>query len=174
MISFDADRCVHDLIEYNSSVSSEIIEAFGLGICDTRGVPSRERLRNAVFHSEQHRRKLEEILHPRVRESWTALAYTARKNGSTLLADIPLLYETGASTDFDVVIVVAAREETQIERLTKNRGLAPELATNIIRAQLELSTKIQQADHVIWNDSTVSNLDGQTRLLASWLKRRFS
>lgn len=39
--------------------------------------------------------------------------------------------------------------------------------------QLDVGVKTQRADHVIWNDSTVSNLDGQTRLLAAWLKQHF-
>ena len=41
----------------------------------------------------------------------------------------------------------------------------------MIAAQLDIGSKIAKADHVIWNDSTVPNLDGQTRLLVAWLKR---
>jgi dephospho-CoA kinase len=136
------------------------------------GWPDRAKLRRVVFASEAARRELETILHPRVRAQWTKLAAEARKTDAWQLIDIPLLYETGVQAEFDRVIVVAAPHAAQIHRLVNERHLAPELAEQMIAAQLDIGAKIAKADHVIWNDSTVSNLDGQTRLLAAWLKRR--
>ena len=69
------------------------------------------------------------------------------------------------------MVVVGCPLETQVNRLIIERGLAQDLAVRIIAAQLEIGAKTQFADHVIWNDSTVSNLDGQSELLAAWLKQ---
>ncbi len=171
---FDCDRCVHDMLASDESVRHEIEAAFGPGALDETGKPDRNRLRDIVFADDTRRGELEAILHPRVRSAWTAAASAARASGGGLLVDMPLLFETGAAGEFDRIIVVAATEKTQLQRLTTNRRLAPALAARIIRAQMELGAKTRQADHVIWNDSTVSNLDGQTRLLASWLRRRFA
>ena len=169
---FDSDRCVHDLLATDPTVCESVETAFGPGALDFSGRPDRLRLREIVFASDTARRTLEEILHPLVRLRWRELAATARKTKACVLIDIPLLYETGAQGEFDRVVVVACSRETQIRRLTTERGLSAELAARILAAQHDLGAKILQADHVIWNDSTVPNLDGQSRLFASWLRQR--
>jgi dephospho-CoA kinase len=174
MEHFDADRCVHELLASDDTVRDAIREAFGPEACDAAGRPDRAKLRALVFGDEARRKKLESILHPIVRERWLGLAAAARANGEWWLVDIPLLYETGAEAHFDRVIVVACHRDTQLFRLTGERGLAPGTASQIIAAQLELGEKIQKADHVIWNDSTVPNLDGQSRILAACLRRHFA
>jgi dephospho-CoA kinase len=174
MEHFDSDRCVHELLSGDNDVRHAIVDAFGLEACDDSGHPDRAKLRALVFGSHERRKTLENILHPIVRARWTALAAQARTSRTWLLVDIPLLYETGGREYFDRIIVLAAHRETQLFRLTHDRGLAPAMARQIIDAQLDLGEKIQQADHVIWNDSTVSNLDGQSRILAACLRRRFA
>lgn len=174
MEHFDSDRCVHELLSGDQNVRQAIVDAFGSEACDDSGRPDRAKLRALVFASHERRQTLERILHPIVRTRWTALADRARASQAWLLVDIPLLYETGGREHFDRIIVLAAHRETQLFRLTHDRGLAPAMARQIIDAQLDLGEKIQQADHVIWNDSTVSNLDGQSRILAACLRRRFA
>ncbi len=174
MDHFDSDRCVHDLLATDDQVRDVIVAAFGDAACDDTGRPDRVKLRALVFADESRRRTLESILHPIVRARWTALAETARKTGGWLLIDIPLLYETGAEAQMDRVIVVACHRDTQLSRLTRERGLAAETAMGIMAAQLDLGGKIQKADYVIWNDSTVPNLDGQSRILAASLRRNFA
>jgi dephospho-CoA kinase len=171
MEHFDSDRCVHDLLAADDATREAVVAAFGPGVLDSSGRPDRARLREVVFADPAQRKALEGILHPAVRVRWRARAGEARKTGACILVDIPLLYETGAQGEFDRVIVVACSRETQVRRLTTERRLAPGIASGIIAAQQDLGAKIEKADHVIWNDSTVSNLDGQSRLLASWLRQ---
>ena len=171
---FDSDRCVHDLLAADDKVRDAIVAAFGNAACDGTGRPDRVKLRALVFADESRRKTLESILHPIVRARWTALAETARTTGGWLLSDIPLLYETGAEAQMDRVIVVACHRDTQLSRLTRERGLAPGTAMAIMAAQLDLGEKTQKADNVIWNDSTVQNLDGQSRILAASLRRHFA
>ncbi len=174
MKHFDSDRCVHDLLAGDESVRESVVGAFGSDVLGPSGWPDRGKLRSRAFADEAKRRVLESILHPVVRSRWTALAVATRECGGWVLIDIPLLYETDAAAHFDRVIVVACEHKTQLARLSRERGLAPEMATEIIAAQLELGEKIKKADHVIWNDSTVPNLDGQSRILAACLRRRFA
>ena len=171
---FDSDRCVHELLATDDSILDAIVATFGNAVCDASGRPDRTKLRELVFADESLRHQLENIIHPAIRTRWIAQAEHARTANAWLLVDIPLLYETGAAEHFDRVIVVSCHRETQIARITHKRGLAPAMAARIIDVQLDLGEKIQQADHVIWNDSTVPNLDGQSRLLAAWLRRHFA
>ena len=174
MRHFDSDACVHDLLAADDSVRDAIVAAFGRESCDEAGRPDRAKLRSLVFGSKARRKTLEAILHPIVRARWTTGAETARARGEWLLIDIPLLYETGAEAQLDRIIVVACHRDTQVSRLIRDRGLAPETAREIMAAQLDLGEKIKKADHVIWNDSTVPNLDGQSRILAASLRRQFA
>ncbi len=171
---FDSDRCVHELLAGNETVRDSVVSAFGPGALNEAGWPDRGKLREIVFTDADRRKTLEGILHPAVRSRWTAEAAEARRANAWLLLDIPLLYETGVAGEFDRVIVVACSRNAQLQRLTEGRELAPELAARMIAAQLELDAKIQQSDHLIWNDSTVPNLTGQARHLARWLERRFA
>jgi dephospho-CoA kinase len=171
---FDSDRCVHGLLAGDASTRDAVQTAFGAEVLTPDGWPDRAKLRELVFHSGESRRALEAILHPRVRVQWMAEVAAARKTDAWQTVDIPLLYETGVQAEFDRVIVVAASHTAQVHRMVHERNLAPAMAEQMIAAQLDLGVKIEKADHVIWNDSTVLNLDGQTRLLAAWLKRRFS
>lgn len=168
---FDADHCAHDLLTNDASIRSAVLETFGAGICDASGSPDRQKLRALIFDDPTRRRELELILHPVIRDRWTERADQKSGNGGWLLVDIPLLFETRAETCFHRIIVVACTPATQRQRLTGPRGLSPALAEKIVAAQLDLSTKINQAHHVIWNDSTLPCLERQARLLAKWLRR---
>ena len=167
---FDADRVARELLEKDPSVHRELRDRFGDGVLTESSIPDRERLRQLVFAKLEKRRELERILHPRIRSLWTTQAEVHRSRGTFYFVDIPLLFETEAEPYFDRIVVVACSPATQQRRLHEQRGLNPELAQQIIGAQLDLGTKIKKADHLIWNDSTVSCLGGQACLLGAWLR----
>ena len=171
---FDADHCAHALLAQDSGIQRAVAAAFGDDIFDPVGTPNRARLREIVFTEPSKRRELEQILHPAIRARWVDLAKVATRDDRWFCADIPLLYETNAQHHFDAVIVVACSPTTQRARLLENRQLSPAVAQSIITAQLNLATKIAQADYVIWNDAALSILDRQSRLLARSLRQRFN
>jgi len=167
---FDADQCAHDLLANDDTIRAAVVEFFGTAICDAAGKPDRAKLRSLVFHDESNRRHLEQILHPAIRDRWTTRAGQSARKGGWFVVDIPLLFETQAEARFDRIVVVACSPATQRRRLAEQRGLSAGLAEKIIHSQLDLPTKINQAHHVIWNDSTHSCLERQARLLAGWLR----
>lgn len=170
---FDADAAAHALLREDREVRAAIKSAFGADLFVSDGELDRSRLRSLVFSDSQQRERLEAILHPAIRAQWLALAERVRQARSWLIIDIPLLYETGAESHCDRVVVVACSAETQRRRLGATRGLDPELAQKIIGAQLDLQTKISKADHLIWNDSTIFSLEAQRDVLASWLSQSY-
>lgn len=166
---FDADRFVHQLLAGDETIISAVRQAFGNEVFDAEGRVSRTRLGEMVFAKEGFRKSLEAILHPVVRTRWMALAKKYRESNAWALVDIPLLFETGAESHFDRTLVVACSPATQKARLRDRRGLSVAMIEKIIGAQLPLSAKVNKADHIIWNDHTVSCLDRQAGLLARWL-----
>lgn len=170
---FDADQTAHELLATEPAIREAVIETFGDVICDSDGNPDRTKLRTLVFDDATKRRELERILHPAIRASWLARAGEKARDGGWLVVDIPLLYETQAEPHFDRIVVVACTTDTQQRRLAGRRGLSGELASKILNSQLALATKINNAHHVIWNDSSLSCLERQARLLAACLTRTF-
>lgn len=171
---FDADQCSRELLASDDSVRKAVLDAFGTRAFDSHGQPDRVWLREAVFADPLKRRELENILHPAIRARWLARAETASHTDRWFCVDIPLLYETKVEKHFAAVVVVACPPATQRVRLLQNRQLSEKIADQIIAAQLDLTTKIAQADHLIWNDSTDTCLDRQARLLAAFLQQRRS
>ena len=166
---FDADAVVHKLLAHDETVRLAVREAFGEAIFRPDGTPDRVRLREQIFKSPEQRGLLEAILHPAVRQSWLHEMSRFHSAKAWYLVDIPLLYETQAEAQLSRVVVVACSPATQRERLATQRQLDAAMTEKIIGAQLSLEFKIEKASHVIWNDSTLTCLQGQARLLANWL-----
>jgi dephospho-CoA kinase len=83
-----------------------------------------------------------------------------------LLAEIPLLYETGAETYFTRVVVTACSRASQVERIVVERRLLKELAEQIIQAQMDLEEKIRRADWVVWTDCPAAITAQQVNLIS--------
>jgi len=163
---FDADNAAHELFDL-AEIRAELATAFGSEIFLETGDLNRAALRAIVFGDAAKRRALEQILHPRIRRQWSALAETHHQSPEFFFADIPLLYETGGEKLCDRVVVVACSREIQLARLRKKKGIGPEEAEQMINAQMPLPEKIRRADHVVWNNGERSVLEEQARLLAA-------
>jgi len=157
---FDADACVHELLASDEEVGSAVRNEFALGDEPI----DRRALGQLIFRDPDARRRLEAILHPVVRDRWRGLAAKSRAERSDFLADIPLLFETGADGYFDAIIVVAASPETQRQRMA-DRGIPPDLIEPMLASQWPIGQKVGQADYVIWNDGSQAELERQCALL---------
>ena len=161
---FNADHAARQLVDLDPQVQTELRREFGAGVFSKSGELNRAKLRAIVFADAAKKRALEQILHPRIRQQWSA---ASRRNSTELFfADIPLLYETGGETLCDRVVVVACSEQIQMKRLMARSSMEQSVAQDIIRAQMPLPEKIRRADHVVWNNGDRHTLAAQARLLA--------
>lgn len=166
---FSSDFEARRLTDQDLVVKQEIKAAFGGQIFDSEGNLSRDLLRDLVFKDGEARKILESILHPRIREAWIG-----RTGGDGfLLAEIPLLYETGAESYFDRIIVTACSRASQVERIVVERRLLKELAEQIIQAQLDLEEKIRRADWVVWTDCPREITVQQVNLISQQIIERY-
>jgi dephospho-CoA kinase len=165
---FDADACVHELLDGDRSVITSIVDAFGSAALTPAGLADKAFLRTRIYSEPAARRTLEEILHPRVRQRWQELAAISRDQGRDFLADIPLLFETGAQEAFDAVVMVAASPATQQARL-RGRGQDADLIERMLASQWSIDEKMRLADHVIWNDGAPEALRRQAADLLATL-----
>ena len=169
---FNADHAARQLVDHDPEVRKAISKQFGTEIYSSSGDLNRAALRAMVFNDTAKRRVLEEILHPRIRRQWSAIAQTHRQPSDFFFADIPLLYETGGETLCDLVVVDACSPDLQRDRLMARSRLSAEQANEMIQSQMPLSEKISLANHVVWNNDGPGPLGKQTNLLVElWRKR---
>ena len=163
---FDADEVARQLVDLEE-VKRELLAQFGSGIFARNGDLNREALRAIVFRDAAKRRALEQILHPRIRRQWSALAETHRDSTEFFFADIPLLYETDGQKLCDRVVVVACSREIQLARLMNKKAIGRDEAEQMMNVQMPLEEKIRRADHVVWNNGEHAVLEEQAQLLAA-------
>jgi transcription termination factor Rho len=164
VVIFDSDATVRVLLERDVEVGKALIESFGASAVDGEGKANRDFLRQRVFGDPAERKKLEAILHPRVRKECLALLERAASNGAGIfVADIPLFFETGFDFGQDEVIVVACSRQSQIERVKLRNGFDDRMIESLLDAQLPGEEKIRRADVVFWNEGPPEVLEAQVR-----------
>lgn len=163
-VTFDADACVHEMLTQDPRIAEAIRSEFGSAALRPDGAIDRAALRSIVFRDTDRRKALENILHPPVRKRWENLRAACLRDGRDMLADIPLLFETGADASFEITILVAASRQVQESRLAE-RGLDEATARAMLDSQWPISKKILSATSVIWNDGSKKALEDQADLL---------
>lgn len=160
-----SDKFVHELLA-TPEIARTLAGEFGPGILDPSGAVDRAALRALAFADETARLRLEMILHPMVfRHLEKQRAAAAGEGVQLFIAEIPLFYEAAHAFPADRVILVAAADATQRQRLMETRGLDAATADRILGAQLPLSRKLELASTVVWNEGSPELLQSQAQLL---------
>lgn len=156
----DADALAREAVQPGSPGLAAVRRRFGADVLAEDGTLDRAALRRIVFADSDARRDLESIVHPEVARLRAREEEAARAAGVELVIhEIPLLFETGLDRELDLVVLVHASEEDRLERLVAKRGLAEPEARSIMEAQLPADAKLERADIVIRNDSTLGALE---------------
>ena len=165
----DSDALAREVVAPGSEGLEAVIAAFGRECLDAEGALDRARLRQRIFSDDDARRRLEGIVHPRIAASRHTRLETARQVGHPYsVSAIPLLVETGLTTECDRVLVVDAPEAVQVERLLQRDGGDAAEARAILERQSPRWARLQHADDVIDNGDAVpprTSLDPQVRSL---------
>jgi dephospho-CoA kinase len=153
----DSDRLAREAVAPGSDGLAEVVVAFGAGVLTPDGELDRGAMARLAFEDESVRRRLEQIIHPRVRAR--AADIVARAPADTIVVnDVPLLVEAGLAATFDLVVVVLASVETRMARLIRDRGMAESEVRSRIAAQAGDEQRRAVADVVIVNDGTLEDL----------------
>ena len=162
-----ADELSRRAVLPGSNALLEIRRTFGDGVIASDGTLDRARMRELAFGDPAARDRLERILHPVIRALRAEWMEERRRAGDTLVvSEIPLLFETGAEREFDLVVLVDAPADMRLERLTRSRGLGAGEARRLMEAQMDPVRKRAAADIVIDNDGSLEELEAEaTRVL---------
>ncbi len=161
----DADLAAREAVVPGSTGLAEVVAAFGERVLDRDGRLDRAAMRARVFHDDDARRRLEAIIHPRVRAAMQVACATAP--GPYAIAAIPLLAEggRGAYPWLKRVLVVDLPVELQRARLLLRDGIDPALANRMIAVQATRAQRLAIADDVIDNSGPLQALDARVATL---------
>jgi dephospho-CoA kinase len=167
-VIIDADRLAREVVAGGTDGLAEVVAAFGAEVVGPDGQLDRPVLGRRVFADPTARKRLEAIIHPRVRAR-TAELTAGAADDAVVVNDVPLLVETGLSATYHLVLVVSARERTRTRRLIKTRGMTAEEAAGRIAAQADDADRRAAADVVIDNNAGLAELNTHVDLL--WRER---
>lgn len=156
-IIIDADALAREVVAPGTDGLAEVVAAFGPEVLTPEGAMDRAKVAKLVFGDDTKRRRLEAIIHPRVRERTTRMIAAAPPD-AVVVNDVPLLVESKLANNFDLVIVVLASEEVRLARLVNGRGMAEEEARARFAAQATDEQRRAVADVEIVNEGTLDEL----------------
>jgi dephospho-CoA kinase len=166
----DADIEARKVVEKGEKAYLQIVKAFGSEILTATGDIDRVKLGSIVFHNEDKRLQLNEIVHPAVRERMNdeKVKYVDSGN-SVVVLDIPLLFESKLTHMVDKTILVYVDAEVQLNRLMSRNQLIESEAMARINSQMPLNEKNKLADAVIDNNGTIHDTKTQLiQILNNW------
>ncbi|MEU6394905.1 dephospho-CoA kinase [Streptomyces sp. NPDC046939] len=167
----DADKIAREVVEPGTPGLAAVVEAFGEEVLAADGTLDRPRLGSIVFADADKLAVLNSIVHPLV-GARSAELEAAAGPGAVVVHDVPLLTENGLAPLYDLVIVVDASPETQLDRLTRLRGMTKEDARARMAAQATREKRREIADVVIDNDVPLERLVEQVDAVWADLRRR--
>ncbi|KAA2284933.1 dephospho-CoA kinase [Arenimonas fontis] len=155
----DADLAARVVVEPGQPALAEVVAAFGPEVLQPDGRLDRATMRQRVFADPVARKRLEGLLHPRIRERLKVEC--AQAPGPYVVVAIPLLAEGGGRAAYpwlDRVLVVDVPEAVQTARLRARDGIEAGLAQRMIAAQASRAQRLALADDVIVNDGSPADL----------------
>ncbi|MEE1793322.1 dephospho-CoA kinase [Streptomyces sp. BE308] len=170
-VLIDADRIAREVVAPGTPGLAAVVDAFGTGILLADGTLDRPALGAIVFADADRLAVLNAIVHPLVGARSAELERAAGPD-SVVIHDVPLLTENGLAPLYDLVVVVDATPETQLDRLVRLRGMTEADARARMAAQATREERRAVADLIVDNDGPLEALEPRVREVWDELTRR--
>ncbi len=169
-----ADLVAREMMDTDEEIKSQLKQAFGNNIYLPDGKLDRKRVADIIFNNEKAKQIINQIVHSHVIQYQKRKLEKFEKSGKYKYAGVEaaLIFEAGAEKQFDIMVVVAASQETVVQRLIKRDGLSREEILKRINSQMSLAEKIKRADIVIDNDGSLDELNHKVKRLIYWLNNQ--
>ena len=169
---FDADKVAKEILDKNETAQKELILEFGSDVISAEGVIDKKKLSRVAFQNEFNQLKLNTIIHPYVFKEIDMCFETVLDKGSNdiFIIDAALIYESGADTHMDYVIVVSSHLKIRTERVMKRGDLNREEFLKRLDLQWPEKDKIEMADFVIYNNESKDRLKEEAKKIYNQLR----
>ncbi|MCZ4121202.1 dephospho-CoA kinase [Streptomyces sp. H39-S7] len=167
----DADKIAREVVEPGSPGLAAVVAEFGAEVLTSDGALDRPKLGSIVFADPAGLRALNAIVHPLVGRRSAELEGAAGPD-DIVVHDVPLLAENGLAKLYDLVVVVDASTDTQIDRLVRLRGMDETEARSRMAVQATRGQRLAVADVVLDNDGPLDALEPQVKRVWQQLRDR--
>jgi dephospho-CoA kinase len=152
-----------------ADVRETLVQWWGDAVLASDGRIDRSRIAAIIFADPEQRRKLEQLVHPIVREDRAAMIRQALAAGArAVIVDAPLLFEAGVDAECDTVVFVDTPREQRLERLRQTRNWDEAELARREASQLPVDEKRRRSKHVVENSGKLGGIDSQVaRILAA-------
>ena len=170
-VLIDADRIAREVVAPGTPGLAAVVAAFGEDVLAEDGGLDRPKLGSIVFADPDRLAVLNSIVHPLVGARSRELESAAAED-AVVVHDVPLLAENALAPLYDLVVVVDASPETQLDRLVRLRGMSEQDARARMAAQATREKRLEIADVVIDNDVPLEELRRRVQEVWGELVRR--
>ena len=162
---FDADSVAKSILDTNDTAQSELIAEFGTDVLGANNKIDKAKLAKIAFQDEDHQQRLNIIIHPYVFTEIDSTFDKVLKGGTheIFVVDAALIYESGAYTHMDYVIVVTTHLKIRTERVMSHGGLTRDEFLQRLELQWPDEDKVHMADFVIHNNGTIDQLEVEAK-----------
>lgn len=150
----DADVVAREVVAKGSPLLSKIVEHFGAQILTKQGELNRAALREIVFHHDEEKQWLNNLLHPAIRERMKQ--QLSEQTAPYTLFVVPLLIENKLTALCDRILVVDVSPQTQLARSAQRDNNNFEQIQRIMNSQVSQQERLKWADDVINNDTDLA------------------
>lgn len=168
-VHIDADKVGHDVYNPGTPAWKEITDTFGHDVVSPEGSIDRQKLSSLVFNDPTAHAKLNEILHPKIRQKVEDSLECFRRQGKiAAVVEAILLVEAGWMDMIDELWLVTAPLDLTLERL-KQRGLSKSEALARLEVQTPSEKLLPMAKVLIENEGDLDDLKARVERL--WVER---
>ena len=169
----DVDMISREVVNPGRPAWHDVGQFFGKEVLGEDQTLNRKRLGDIVFSDAEKRKKLEEIIHPRITaEKLMKIKEIAKQdNRGIVIIDIPLLIETNQQHTVDKVVLVYTSPQGQVERLMKRDNLSLEDAHKRLASQIPIENKKKYAQYIINNEGPFEQIEKKVKEVFQDLKR---
>lgn len=154
--TIDADSLAKNALNLDSPGYKQFINTFGHDYIGPDKKINNSKLRQEIFINNDLKTSLEKIIHPIVRNNIAELIGSS--NSPYHIVEVPLIYETNSSKNYNRVLVVDCDEDLQIKRATKRDSSNENEIRNIMQNQATRSQRLSIADDIIDNSESIESL----------------
>ena len=169
---FDADVIAKKILSKNKIAQKELISEFGSDVISAAGDIDKKKLSRVAFKNEFNQMKLNTIIHPYVFKEIDSCfeQILKKKNHEIFIVDAALIYESGADTHMDYVIVVTSHLKIRTERVMKRGDLTRDQFLERVALQWPEKDKIEMADFIIYNNESRQKLKKEAKYVYNHLQ----
>ena len=162
---FDADKEAKDIINNNIDAQKEIIKEFGSDVVDLDQNIDKQKLARIAFQDEFHQLALNSIIHPHVFRKIDKVFEKIKSENkhSCFVVDAALIYESGADTHMDYVIVVTSLIRFRTERVMSRKNITRDDFLKRVSLQWSDEDKEHLADYIIHNNADLKKLEQESK-----------